>query len=446
LNKILIVTPHYPPDRVGGTELYAYKLASWLKAQGDAVAVVCIEDIVPQQQESLTSRLDTFEATPVHRLYLTGADSPQAFRNSFDHPHIQSYLETLVADDPPDLIHLMSGYLVTACAIRVAKKYNIPCVVTVNDYWFICPRINLIRSNGQICSGPHNPLDCTRCLLGDLRRYRLPEQALPAVANRVWNVIARSETAKESIPLYRQVSRREVLLIDLLNQANAVVIPTNSLRQKLVQAGVNDNFHLVRHGIDLAAAGIQTGNTKTASPYFRFGYLGEVSFIKGVDLLARAYQSVATDHKNVTLSIWGGADRSGYAAGLQKQLAHTPHVNFNGRYNPAEIGQILAQIDLLVVPSRAREIGPFVILEALGAGTPVIAAKTGNMPELITHNVNGLLFEPGSAGDLETQMRRVLDEDDLCNQLQNGIDQPRTHTEEMLDLRQIYGQLLKEKV
>lgn len=403
-----------------------------------------MEEVSCGEHDTLTAQLDVFEDVPVHRLCLTHTKSPIVFRNSFDHPDIQAYLGRIVSRQHPDLIHLLSGYLVTACAIRVARTYNVPIIVTLNDYWFVCPHINLIRSNGQICDGPHNALDCTRCLLSESRRYRLPERILPGMANLAWQIIARSASLKESIPLYHEVVRRESVLIELLNQADAVTIPTNSLRPRLVQAGAKDGFCLSRHGIDLEYLGIQPDTPKSESRNFRFGYLGQISFLKGVDLLVNAYRALTTNYENISLAIWGGTiSQPGYAAQLNKLLERTPRATVNGRYEPTEVGELLRDTDMLVVPSRCQEIGPFVILEALAAKTPVIAARMGNMPELVEHNVNGLLFEPDSSASLQTQMRRVMDEPQLYNQLRSGIAAVRAREDEMTELMEIYSQAIE---
>jgi glycosyltransferase involved in cell wall biosynthesis len=113
----------------------------------------------------------------------------------------------------------------------------------------------------------------------------------------------------------------------------------------------------------------------------------------------------------------------------------------HGRYEPTQVGELLRDIDVLVVPSRWPEIGPFVILEAFAAKTPVIAARMGNMPELVDHNVNGLLFEPDSASDLQAHMRRFLEEPDLYERLRAGIPAVRTQDQEVAEIFDIYAQI-----
>lgn len=60
-----------------------------------------------------------------------------------------------------------------------------------------------------------------------------------------------------------------------------------------------------------------------------------------------------------------------------------------------EVGPYLHAMDLLVVPSTEFESLPLVILEAMGAGTPVLGSRLAGIPEAIEDGVTGALFEPG---------------------------------------------------
>ena len=147
LAGILIVTPHYPPRRLGGTELRAHKLATWLSTHGHYVEVVCVEQVTPGRAEGLRLERDVYGGIPVHRLHLSRSRSLTDFRYTYEDPEVARYLDSVICGHRPDVIHLISGYLITAGVIRVARARGIPLVVTLTDYWFLCPRINLIRSN-----------------------------------------------------------------------------------------------------------------------------------------------------------------------------------------------------------------------------------------------------------------------------------------------------------
>jgi glycosyltransferase involved in cell wall biosynthesis len=81
-----------------------------------------------------------------------------------------------------------------------------------------------------------------------------------------------------------------------------------------------------------------------------------------------------------------------------------------------------ASMDVLVQPSSAQagEGMPLAVLEALREGIPVIASRTGGIPEVIRDGANGLLFPPGDDRALAQALQRFLDDDSLRTRLQAG--------------------------
>jgi len=83
---------------------------------------------------------------------------------------------------------------------------------------------------------------------------------------------------------------------------------------------------------------------------------------------------------------------------------------------------VLAHADLLVLPSLYEELGT-VLLEAMQAGLPVVASKTGGIPEVIEDGVNGLLVPPGEPEALARAIDRLLADRDLARRLSEGAQQ-----------------------
>lgn len=444
-SRVLIVTPHFPPARLGGTELRARKLSKGLAQHGINAQVLCVESLAaaPDETCSLTSGL--YQGIKVHRLDLTTSRTPRGFQFSFDSPLVEGVIDKLIQAEEIDLIHLISGYLVTACAVRAAHRHNLPIVVTLTDYWFLCPRIQLIRSTGDICDGPYSALDCARCLLSESRRFRWPEKVMPAAANLAWRVLDRLVPLRSRLGLYRLISQRSSILIDLLNKADAVTVPTNSLRPRLVRAGAADRFILSRHSLDFEQVEYGKALPKSASSAIRFGYIGQIQYSKGIDLVIGAFRTLSKRYGNITLDIWGQPPSTGFGARVRSMCRDLENVRLCGRYEPSDLPTVMAGIDVLIVPSRWPEIGPFVILEAFATRTPVIAANIGNIPELVRHDVDGLLFNAGDVVDLERQMERIVADGSLYQRLVRGIAGVRTMNEEMAEILQVYESAIADR-
>jgi hypothetical protein len=96
----------------------------------------------------------------------------------------------------------------------------------------------------------------------------------------------------------------------------------------------------------------------------------------------------------------------------------------DGRHFARPDGPILADLDVLVVPSKWIENAPFIIREAFAAGVPVVASNLGGMAEMVRHGVDGLLFPAGNAEALAVALKRMIDEPDLLDRLKSGIVRP----------------------
>jgi glycosyltransferase involved in cell wall biosynthesis len=75
----------------------------------------------------------------------------------------------------------------------------------------------------------------------------------------------------------------------------------------------------------------------------------------------------------------------------------------------SDVNAELERMDLFVLPSLFGEGLPMVVLEAMAAGTPVIATRVEGVPEAIREDVDGLLAKPGDVDDLARKIASVMD-------------------------------------
>lgn len=77
---------------------------------------------------------------------------------------------------------------------------------------------------------------------------------------------------------------------------------------------------------------------------------------------------------------------------LENYFADT-NTNFVGYLTGIDLAAAFASADAFIFPSRTETLG-LVLLEAMAAGCPVVAARSGGIPDIVTDGVNGFLFEP----------------------------------------------------
>jgi glycogen(starch) synthase len=92
-----------------------------------------------------------------------------------------------------------------------------------------------------------------------------------------------------------------------------------------------------------------------------------------------------------------------------RRLGVADRVHLLGFVPHGRVPAVLAHADLLVLPSLYEELGT-ILLEAMWAGLPIVASKTGGIPDVITDGVYGMLVPPGEPRALAGAIDRVLAE------------------------------------
>jgi glycosyltransferase involved in cell wall biosynthesis len=119
------------------------------------------------------------------------------------------------------------------------------------------------------------------------------------------------------------------------------------------------------------------------------------------------------------------------------------NIHFKGGYDNHSIQSVLADIDVLLVPSLWYENSPLVIQEAFLAGIPVITSNLGGMKELVNDGVNGYLFEVGNAQSLQNVVLKITANPIMLNSLTVSPQDVRDIQEDAQFVRQIYHQVKK---
>jgi glycosyltransferase involved in cell wall biosynthesis len=138
--------------------------------------------------------------------------------------------------------------------------------------------------------------------------------------------------------------------------------------------------------------------------------------------------------------VWGDpAVFPDYAARLRHLLDRCEaDARLMGRIPNERVGEVLAESDVVVVPSLWYENSPIVIQEARAAGVPVIASDHGALSEKVRHGVDGLLFPPGDAAALRSALARLWEEPQLLSRLRAGIRPPNDMAGHVTALEALY--------
>jgi glycosyltransferase involved in cell wall biosynthesis len=111
---------------------------------------------------------------------------------------------------------------------------------------------------------------------------------------------------------------------------------------------------------------------------------------------------------NARLLIIGDGPYRGHLEETARKLNLQSKVIFTGALNPRELPKFYNLCDVFAFPSVLFETFPYVTLEAMACGKPVIASKTGGICEQIEHMHNGILLPPGNVSSLHQSMLLLM--------------------------------------
>jgi glycosyltransferase involved in cell wall biosynthesis len=146
----------------------------------------------------------------------------------------------------------------------------------------------------------------------------------------------------------------------------------------------------------------------------RIVFVGALEPYKNIDGLAQAWRRVASEMPDAVLVIVGRGSRHAVVEALvrdlPRQVVHHPELP------PAGVARELDNARALVLPSFPEGLGR-VVLEAFARARGVVGTDGGGIPDMVTHESDGLLIPPYDTDALVAALARVLDDHELCVRL-----------------------------
>lgn len=408
--RLLQVVHQYPPETIGGTELYTRSVARGLSARGHEVTVFFRSNdtgvALIQRDDEGVSVWAAWDGTMTPELRFAGA---------FYSPRILRSFRRVLDATSPTLVHIQHLMGLPLSTIDILQERQIPYLITLHDFWWVCANAQLFTNySHQICAGPKAFVNCARCALAR------------AGMSSAWPLVP---------SLAGALALRAAKLRRVLHQAACLIAPSEFVRRWYCAHGVApEQVRVLSHGI---ASPPQLSPSLDRTPgLLRCVYLGGLSWQKGVHVIVEALRDLPG------VELWIGGDETfdpAYAARLRSLAG--PNIRFLGRLSREEVWQILAQADLLLVPSLWYETFSLVVREAFAAGIPVLVSDVGALAEAVDEGVNGLRLPPGEVDAWRGAVQQLAGDLDSLARLRAGVRSPLTLAEHVDIIESLYAEL-----
>jgi glycosyltransferase involved in cell wall biosynthesis len=344
----------------GGMEVYVDGLSAELAGRGHEVHLATLTRGATLTDPRVEAHpIGTLSARVIH---YDRADRP--FPPPLPDPLARRQLAELVDRLDPDVVHVHS-------ALGLSLPAHIkPTVLTLHDYAAACQLGTLWTAGGQVCTGP----SVARCVSCGSHTYGPARSAAMTVATAVGRRFSKPDAV---LALSEQVRR----VMSTYCDTDIEVIP---------------GFYRPPEPV-LEPEGLPDG------PFALFA--GDPREHKGIGVLLDAWRHTCLVGLGLVIATTRPIERP-LPSGVRCLSLR-----------PEAMGKAWQRATVAVVPSLWAEPFGLVAVEALAAGTPVVAFRSGALPEIVTDGVDGLLVEPGDSRALAEAVASLADQPDVLKSM-----------------------------
>jgi glycosyltransferase involved in cell wall biosynthesis len=342
-DHIVILNVYFAPHSYGGATVVAEAVAREL-AQSHGCRVSAISSMV--RPELVPYSVMRAEQDGIQN-YMINLPRDLSYAERYTNPRAAEIIAGLLDDLQPDLLHGHCLQDIGAGIFSLARRRNLPAVLSVHDFWWICEHQFMIRPNGRYCAQDPVQTEACRGCVENMARTRMRQEVLWAEAAA----------------------------------AGLVTFPSRFAHDLTLASGLPARRSAVwENGVQGPGPGFFTAQAarRAADPHPVFGFVGGPSQIKGWPLIRGAFEQIARDDFAgflVDASLDGSWWRDIDITGLQGDWQIHP------RFSQAGMDAFYAGIDVLLFPSQWKETFGLTVREAAARGIRVIQTDSGGTTE-----------------------------------------------------------------
>lgn len=343
MRHVLVVNVFFAPHSYGGATIVAEQVARALVRRGGfrvtAVSLCCragIADyaVLKSETEGIAN-------------YQINVPAGRSYGEAYDNPAITARIAELIHSLSPDVVHAHCLQDLGTGVITAARDQDVPVILSVHDFWWICERQFMIQMDQAYCGqDPVRIKECKGCV------------------QNFWAAKTRFEH-----------------LQSIGNQAQLVTYPSQFAKNLCEKSGFASGRGVVwENGVRLPDKGFLKAQRKRREqdPRVVFGFVGGPSQIKGWPVIRAAFAGISSADFRVLL-VDGSVDGSWWQGHDFSDLPGEWEVH--SKYSQDDMDAFYAKIDVLLFMSQWKETFGLVIREALARGVRVIQTESGGSTE-----------------------------------------------------------------
>ena len=368
-----MITTFYPPYSFGGDGIFIYRLSNELAGRGHRVDVIHCLDAYRLKANSHSGPWPNHPNIKVYKLKSRSASFSSLYTQQTGVPYFRKTIKNCLENNKYDVIHYHNISLIGIAALKYGRAIKL---LTLHEYWLVCPTHVLWKYNREPCKKRN-------CLLCTLRAKRPPQ---------LWR--------------YFGMVERTARYID------GFIAPSRFAMNKHHELGLDVPINHIPHFLPqkkIATDSIpKEKSLQMKRRYFLF--VGRLEKFKGLQNLIRVFEN----YKKYDLFIAGAGE---YMDVLKQIADNAHHIKFFGRLDEETLRELYRNAIAVIVPSICYEVFGIIIIESFMMKTPVIVNNIGGMPEIIEDSSGGFVYR--SNDELISAMDLLAKDADLRSEMGN---------------------------
>ena len=411
---ILHYTLGLPPERNGGSLLYAYSLMLVQQKTHQVFALTCGDTLFRKCKSKIKASKNILGvnvyklSNPLTPTLIYGTSNPiQQHRDIvIDYDSIRSF----IIDNNIKIMHLHTLMGLHKDIVEFIKNHGVTIIYTTHDFHGVCPHYNLINYHGELCDkqdsktcaccNNHEPSDLFLRIVNSPLFHLVKKSGALKFLNR--NVISSNSfnvkktinnVTKEVIDRYEDLIkyyRDYFLLIDKFHF-------NSSQTQEVFNRFIPDINGEV---IPIVTKGISDKRKPLSNEIvIKLGFIGSINEYKGFPMLKQTVLELEKEgFNNFKILVYGSSK-----IGMDED---TTIIQYQPPYKYSQLSEILYHLDGTLVPSKWYETFSLVTLESLAHGRPVIVSDHVGAKDIVYEYNPNFIFS--SQSELKNILKSIL--------------------------------------